>query len=97
MISLQEVREYLAIDYEDKATDNNLKRLIDVADKYLVGSLGSNYPTDDPRTKEIALIIIADLFDNRSLNDKVTGNTRKLVNDMLLQLRLERRRALHGI
>lgn len=97
MLNLAEVKEYLAIDYEDTATDRNLTRLIGVADKFLKGSLGEKYPADDFRAKEIALIIIGDLFDDHSLNEKVAGNTRKLVNDMSQQLRLELRRAGGGI
>lgn len=97
MLDLATIKEYLAIDYEDRATDNNLMRLSKVAEKYLVGSLGKKYPTEDARIQEIALLIIGDLFDNHSLNDRVTGNTRKLIDDMLLQVRLEMRRANNGV
>lgn len=93
MLELTTVKDYLAIDYEDAATDRNLLRLIGVAEKYLVGALGEQFPREDNRVHEVALIIIGDLFDNHSLNDRVSGNTRKLVDDMLLQLRLEMRRA----
>ena len=93
MLDLATVKDYLAIDYEDAATERNLLRLIGVAEKYLIGSLGEEFPRDDNRAKEVALIIIGDLFDNHSLTDRVSNNTRKLVEDMMLQIRLEMRRS----
>lgn len=93
MLDLATVKDYLAIDYEDAATDRNLLRLIGVAEKYLIGSLGEEFPRGDIRTHEVALIIIGDLFDNHSLTDRVSNNTRKLVEDMMLQIRLEMRRS----
>ena len=63
--------------------------MIKVADRTLQGSIGENYPTDDNRAKELALIIIADLYDNHDLTDKVSGNVRRLIQDFTLQLRIE--------
>lgn len=92
VVTLEEVKNYLGIDYTDAMTTANIERSIKTADLYLKGSIGENYPVEDPRSKELALIIIADLYDNRGLGDTVSGNTRKLVNDFSLQLRLELRR-----
>lgn len=92
-LDIQEVKEYLGIDYEDVATKNRLQHLIKLADIYLVGSIGKNYPGDD-RVKEIALIVISDLYDNHDLIEKVSGNVRRLVNDFSMQLKLELRRGL---
>ncbi|MBO3443409.1 head-tail connector protein [Clostridium sp. CCUG 7971] len=92
MLNTEEVKGYLGIDYIDEPTEKRLVHLIKVSDKILEGSIGKDYPKDDDRAKEIALIIIEDLFDNHSMNDKVTGNTRKLVESMSLQLILELRR-----
>lgn len=87
----EEVLAYLGIDYADEMVNKNIERSIRVADAYLKGSIGANYPTDDPRVKELALIFISDLYDNRGLIEKVAGNVRRLVDDMSLQLRLELR------
>lgn len=89
MPTVDEVLYYLGIDYADDMVTRNVERAITVADAYLKGAIGNNYPTDDPRAKELALIFIADLYDNRSVIEKVSGNTRRLVDDFLLQLRLE--------
>lgn len=92
MPTIDEVLAYLGIDYADEMVTKNIERSILVADAYLKGSIGTNYPNDDPRVKELALIFISDLYDNRGLIEKVAGNVRRLVDDMSLQLRLELRR-----
>lgn len=92
-INAVDVYAYLGIDYVDDMVTKNVERLIHVADAYLRGSIGDKYPVDDFRSKELALIIVADLYDNRGLTDTISGNTRKLVDSLSLQLRLELRRA----
>ena len=99
VVSVDEVLAYLGIDYADDMVTKNVERLIKTADAYLMGSIGENYPIEDPRAKELALMIVADLYDNRGLtvSTNVSANIRKLVDDMSLQIRLElRRAALNG-
>lgn len=92
VVSVDEVLSYLGIDYTDDMVIKNITRLIKTADSYLKGSIGENYPITDPRSKELALIIISDLYDNRGIASTISGNTRRLVDDLSLQLRLELRR-----
>ena len=92
MVSVEDVLAYLGIDYADDMVNRNVERAIKTADAYLKGSIGENYPVEDPRVKELALMIISDLYDNRGLVSTVSGNTRRLVDDLSLQLRLELRR-----
>lgn len=92
MLTVPEIKEYLHIDFDDPATENTLQRLDAVAEKYLIGSLGQNFPRDDPRAKQLALLVVSDLYDNRGLNSgnaKVSNSVRNLVHSMSLQLRLE--------
>lgn len=91
-LTLQDVTEYLSIDYMDERTSRVLARTLKVADAYLKGSIGEDYPVDDERAKEIALIVIDDLYSNRGLTNKVAGTTRRLVEDFSLQLKMELRR-----
>ena len=95
VVSVDEVLAYLGIDYSDEMVNTNIERAIKTADAYLKGSIGETYPVDDPRSKELALIIISDLYDKRGVNETVSGNTRRLVDDLSLQLRLELRRGSH--
>lgn len=92
MPTRDEVLDYLGIDYADDMITRNVERAILTADAYLKGAIGESYPTDDPRAKELVLIFIADLYDNRGMIEKVSGNVRRLVDDFMLQLRLELRR-----
>ncbi len=96
VVTNTEVYNYLGLDdSDDPMIISNIARLINTADSYLKGAIGVNYPLDDPRSKEIALIIIADLYDNRgSSKESLTGNTRRLVDSMSLQLRLEMSRGV---
>lgn len=98
VLTQQEVLDYLGIDYIDDMIKRNVDRTILTADSYLKGSIGKDYPVEDPRVKELALIIAGDLYDNRGLTvaANVSANTRKLVDDMSLQLRLELRRSKNG-
>ncbi len=97
MPTVSEVMDYLGIDYADKMVTANIERSIKTADAYLKGAVGENYPADDPRAKELALIFISDLYDNRGMIEKVSGNVRRLVDDFALQLRMELRRGAGGI
>lgn len=92
MPTTEEVLSYLGIDYADEMVTRNVERAIKTADAYLKGAVGEKYPTEDPRAKELALIVISDLYDNRGMTEKVSGNVRRLVDDFMLQLRLELRR-----
>ncbi len=97
-VSVDEACGYLGIDYADDMVRGNIERAIRTADAYLKGSIGRDYPKRDPRSKELALIIVSDLYDNRMLTDTsgrssaVSSATRKIVEDLSLQLRLELRR-----
>ena len=92
MLTTQEVMDYLGIDYTDEMVTRNINRLIQTANSWLKGAIGTDYPADDPRAKELALIVISDLYDNRGMAEKVSGNVRRLVDDFALQLRLEMRK-----
>lgn len=92
VVQAQDVYNYLGIDYADAMVTANVNLAISTADAYLKGAVGPNYPIEDPRARELALIFIADLYDNRGMLEKTSTNVRRLVDDFLLQLRLELRR-----
>lgn len=90
-LTAQDVKDYLGIDYTDDATDRLISKMLLTADAYMNGALGAGYPADDERVQMVSKIIISDLFDHRELSDKVSGATRRLVDSMLMQVRLEMR------
>ena len=94
VVSVDEVLAYLGIDYADDMVTKNINRLIYTADAYLKGAVGDNYPVDSPKAKEIALIVISDLYDTRGVHPSSGANSmRRLLEDLILQLKLELRRA----
>lgn len=95
LITVSDVLDYLGIDYADEMINKNVERCINTAGAYLKGSIGENLPTDDPRVKELTLIVTCDFYENRGLLASGTpaNNTRRLVHDLEWQLRLELRRA----
>ena len=91
MPTIDEIKDYLGIDYDDEVTTRNLNRLIKVADSYLKGSIGDDYPSDDERAKQLALFIIEDLYDRGSYSVKENSTLEKMKNDFIMQLQCEGR------
>ena len=90
-ITAEAVRQWLGIDFNDTDVEANIAALIQTANAYMAGALGEDYPQDDARVIQVQKALIADLYDHRELSDKVSGATRRLVDSMLLQVRLEMR------
>ena len=62
-----------------------------VADSWLKGAIGENYPRNDERAKQLALFVIEDLYDRGSYSVKENKNIEKLKNDFVMQLQCEGR------
>ena len=91
MITIDDLKNYLGIDYVDDMITSNLERSLKTADAFLMGSIGINYPKDDARAEELTLVVAGELYENRGmmLSGSVSNTTRKMVDDLSLQLRLE--------
>ena len=90
MPTLEEVKAYLGIDFDDEVSNRNISRFIDVAESYLKGSIGE-LPEDDERVKQLALFVIEDLYDRGSYSVKENSTIEKLRNDFIMQLQCEGR------
>ena len=88
-LTASNVKEELGIDTADSAIDSRLNRYIKVADAYLKGAISENYPPDDERAIELALLIIEDLYDRNSTTVKENSTIEKLKADFILQLKVE--------
>ena len=91
MVTIDNLKNYLGIDYVDDMITSNLERSLKTADAFLMGSIGLNYPKDDARAEELTLVVARELYENRGmmLSGSVSNTTRKMVDDLSLQLRLE--------
>lgn len=95
-VSIEEVCDYKGFLVEEVEQDavvkRNIIRLINFSNLYLQGAIGKNYPTEDERAKQIALLVISDLYDYRDLDSKnISNTTRKILNDLEWQLKVELR------
>ena len=92
MPTIDEVMDYLGIDYADEQVTRNVQSALNTAVQVLHGSIGADveqYLPDDPRVAELVKIYADDLYSDRGVSAKVSGATRQLVNTMEWQLRLE--------
>ena len=90
MPTLEEVKDYLGIDFDDEVSNRNIQRYINVAESYLKGAIG-NLPTNDERVKQLTLFIVEDLYDRGSYSVKENSTLEKMKNDFILQLQCEGR------
>ena len=93
-ITVQEVAEYLGIDLDevDQVVNNNLSRQISASESYLSGAIGKDYDGEDPRVKELGIMIAAELYNSRgAMSAKQDAAFRRIASDFMMQLRLEGR------
>ena len=88
---LERIKQYLGIDFDDD--DELLQTMEQTAYSYLGGAIGKGYNRNDPRAQMLLLQVVADLYNDRGtgeLSGKVSAGTRRMVDNCVLQLRLER-------
>lgn len=90
----QDVLDYLSLDYPDEVVLRRIRSLIAAVDSYLQGAIGKDYaiavePESLAMAREIGLMLIAELYENRSATQKERAVVRTLLSSMLLQLQIE--------
>lgn len=96
-VTLEEAAIDLGFDEVDDMVAARLNRLIKMADGYIMGAVGDDYPRQDPRAKELALILINDFYDNRNYTEpRITSKVRALLITLETQLLCEMRRLQDG-
>lgn len=90
-IDYQAVRDYLGIEEENDAVINrNIERQCAAADRYLQSAIHKNYDRDDPRAKELAVMVVAELYDNRGIiSSRADAAFRRIAREFMQQMRLE--------
>lgn len=84
-LTLDEVKEELTIDSDDSFTNKRLTRYIEVAKLWLLGAI-DDCNLYDERAKQLALLVIDDLYDRNSYTVKESANIAKLKNTLIMQL-----------
>lgn len=90
MPTIEEVKDYLGIDFDDDVSNRNIERYINVAKSYLEGAI-SKLPENDERVKQLTLFIIEELYDRGSYSVKENSTIEKMKNDFIMQLQCEGR------
>ncbi len=98
----EDLKAYSGIDYADDVVERNINRALNAGIRLVEGGIGSDVfeVLPDERVTELVLIYADDLYNGRgTLNSdsaKVSGATRRMVNDLEQQLKLEYRAAKEG-
>lgn len=93
-ITEQDVLDYLGVDYADDMVSRRVRALIDAVDSYLTGAIGNDYavavgPESLAKAREVGLMLIGELYDNRGAGSKERSVIRVLLSSMLLHLQLD--------
>lgn len=92
IISMQDIKDYLGLFECDDLVERRILSLRKTVAEYLNETVGSHVADSNAIAKELALIVIGDLYSNRSLDTgKVSSATRRIVDSMALILVLDGR------
>lgn len=85
IITIEEAKEHLRIDSDE---DNMyIKRLIKASEQFIKNATGKTFNEDNELAKEVCLLLVADMYENRVVTSEKVGITvRQLVTIMLTQL-----------
>ncbi len=96
MPTLEEVLDYLGIDYADETVKNNVTHALNAAIAAVKGAVGEDvldFLPDNPKVKELVFLYTADLYDERNTSTlKANAVNRRILDSMEWQLKLELRR-----
>ena len=90
----QDVLDYLAIDYADETVMRRVQALLAAVDAYLQGAIGRDYavavsPANLAKAREIGLMLIGELYENRTATQKERAVMSVLLSSMMTQLQLD--------
>ena len=94
MVTMEDAKAYLRIDYSDNMTDANVDRALKSARARMLGAVGSDVETylpDDPRIDQLVLVYTRENYDEGELTEKEIRALKHIREDLEPQLRLELR------
>lgn len=92
-VTAQDVLDYLGYeDAPDEIVLRNINRQLPAADRFLQSAIHEDYDREDPRAKELGVMIAAELYDNRGvMSASSEARYRRIARDFMMQMRLEKR------
>ena len=93
LVTPNDVKEYLGIDYDDDYSKKNIDKFIKTAESTLQGAINNfDKLKKDDRAKQLALFIIEELYDRETSSSfKENASREKLKATLMLQLQCEGR------
>jgi hypothetical protein len=92
MVSVDDLRGFLGIDYEDDMVDANIKTCLYSARAWACGAIGDSVFAkfeDDARLDRLLLVVASDFYNNRDYEGKYSGLRSRLITDIVMQLKME--------
>lgn len=87
IVTLEEAKQHLRVDNIDD--DDYITLIIEAIEEFITNMTGKTFDGTNKRAKILCLLIIGDLYDNRSpFTGKVGDKISPIVNMMLIQLSL---------
>ncbi|MEG0324372.1 MAG: hypothetical protein RR619_10275 [Raoultibacter sp.] len=87
IVSVQDVKDYLGLFECDELVERRITSLRKTVAEYLNETVGSHVTDDNAIAKELALVVLDDLYSNRAMDTgKVSSATRRIVDSMALVL-----------
>ena len=91
-VDLEAVADYLGFEETDPMINRNIARMIPAADRFLQSAIGDDYDRDDPRAQQLAVMVVAELYDTRGvMSAKQEAQLRRIAAEFIAQMRLEGR------
>lgn len=93
LVTPNDVKEYLGIDYDDDYSKKNIDKFIKTVESTLKGAINNfDKLKKDDRAKQLALFIIEELYDRETSSSfKENASREKLKATLMLQLQCEGR------
>lgn len=93
-MELSTIKLFLKVDFDDD--DEIITLMRDVAEKYIIGAVGTcNF--NDPRVRLLALVIITELYEKRSYSvEKAGEKAQYTIRSIISQLQAEQEMTADG-
>lgn len=88
LIDIEKAKRFMRVDYDDE--DDDIRDLIQTAEKYIEGALNRPIDREDPRVIFLCKVLVKDWYDNRNFTGKGTSEkVRHTVRTLFTHLKYE--------
>lgn len=85
VVSVEEAKQHLRVDSDEE--DIYIQSIIAASEEFIKNATGRTFDETSKLAKVVILLMIADMYENRTMSvDKVGTKTRDIVSMMLVQL-----------